>query len=191
MDVVGSAMLLVVLSPLLLLIALLVKLSSTGPILYRWHVVGKGGHPFVSYKFRSMYANADQVKDQLAYLNEMRGPVFKITGDPRITPLGRGIRQYSLDELPQLYSVLKGDMSLVGPRPPLFTEYLRFNDYQKQKLAVKPGMTCLWQISGRNDVKNFDDWVELDLQYIREWSPQLDFWILARTVGEVFSGSGK
>ena len=121
----------------------------------------------------------------------MSGPVFKLTDDPRITPLGRWMRRYSLDELPQLYSVLKGDMSLVGPRPPLVSEYERFTEYQKQKLSVKPGITCLWQVSGRNQVKDFDEWVRLDLEYIRRWTPWLDLNILFRTVGAVVSGSGK
>ena len=191
MDIAVSALLIVIFSPLLLVLAVAVKLTSRGPVFYRWRVVGKGGHPFTGYKFRSMKSDADQMKAQLEHLNEMQGPVFKITNDPRITKLGSWMRRYSLDELPQLYSVLKGDMSLVGPRPPLVTEYARFNDYQKQKLAVKPGMTCLWQVCGRNDVKNFDDWVSLDLQYIRDWSLKLDFWILVRTLGEVLLGSGK
>src|SRR5579872_4317843 len=154
MDIVGSAVLLLLLCPFLLVIAILVRLSSPGPIFYRWYVAGKGGHPFMSYKFRSMYQNADRVKAQLAHLNEMRGPAFKITGDPRITPLGRWIRRYSLDELPQLYSILKGDMSLVGPRPPLVNEYELFTPYQKQKLAVRPGLTCLWQVNGRNRISD-------------------------------------
>jgi lipopolysaccharide/colanic/teichoic acid biosynthesis glycosyltransferase len=138
-----------------------------------------------------MYSNADELKQKLQSLNEMSGPVFKLTNDPRVTRLGGFLRRYSLDELPQIYSVLKGDMSLVGPRPPLVTEYVRFTDYQKQKLAVKPGITCLWQVSGRNDIRDFDDWVRLDLEYIRRWSLQLDFWILMRTAREVFAGSGK
>jgi lipopolysaccharide/colanic/teichoic acid biosynthesis glycosyltransferase len=138
-----------------------------------------------------MYSNADELKQKLESLNEMSGPMFKLTNDPRVTRLGGFLRRYSLDELPQIYSVLKGDMSLVGPRPPLVTEYARFTEYQKQKLAVKPGITCLWQISGRNDIRDFDDWVRLDLEYIRSWSLQLDFWILMRTAGEVFAGSGK
>jgi lipopolysaccharide/colanic/teichoic acid biosynthesis glycosyltransferase len=121
----------------------------------------------------------------------MTGPAFKVTNDPRITRIGSWMRRYSLDELPQLYSVLKGDMSLVGPRPPLATEYAQFNRHQRQKLLVKPGITCLWQINGRNAIKNFDDWLEMDLQYIRTWTPKLDFSILLRTIGEVFSGSGK
>jgi lipopolysaccharide/colanic/teichoic acid biosynthesis glycosyltransferase len=191
MDVLVSACLLAALSPLLLALAALVKLTSRGPACYRWHVVGKSGHGFVSYKFRSMVANADALKMQLLQQNEMTGPVFKLTRDPRITPLGAWMRRYSLDELPQLYSVLIGDMSLVGPRPPLETEFVQFTNFQKQKLAVKPGITCLWQISGRNRVRDFDDWVRLDLDYIRTWSLGLDLRILLRTVVEVFRGSGK
>jgi lipopolysaccharide/colanic/teichoic acid biosynthesis glycosyltransferase len=191
LDVVISALLLLVLLPVFLLLGFLVKISSRGPVFYSWRVVGKNGRPFVGYKFRSMVANADELKAGLEAENEMTGPVFKLTRDPRVTPLGAVMRRYSLDELPQLYSVLKGDMSLVGPRPPLMTEYVRFTDYQKQKLAVTPGMTCLWQVSGRNDVKEFDQWIELDLAYIRDWSLVLDFKILCKTVGVVFAGSGK
>ena len=191
MDVVGSALLLLVLSPLLLLLAILVKLSSPGPILYPWYVAGKAGVAFMSYKFRSMYTNADEIKAQLAHLNEMRGPAFKITDDPRVTPLGKWIRRYSVDELPQLYSVLKGDMSLVGPRPPLVNEYATFTPYQKQKMAVLPGLTCLWQVSGRNRISDYNDWVGLDLEYIRTWSLLLDLKILLKTIVEVLRGSGK
>jgi lipopolysaccharide/colanic/teichoic acid biosynthesis glycosyltransferase len=172
-------------------LALAVKLSSSGPVFYRWKVVGKGGHPFTGYKFRSMYLNADQPKAQLEPLNEMRGPVFKLTNDPRVTRLGAWMRRHSLDELPQLYSVIKGDMSLVGPRPPLASEYAHFTEYHKQKLAVKPGITCLWQVNGRNEVKDFDEWVKLDLDYIRRWTPMLDIKILVKTASEVFAGSGK
>jgi lipopolysaccharide/colanic/teichoic acid biosynthesis glycosyltransferase len=191
MDVAGSACLLTALFPLLLALAVLVKLTSRGPVFYRWHVVGRSGLRFVGYKFRSMVANADALKPQLLRQNEMRGPVFKLTHDPRITFLGAWMRRYSLDELPQLYSVLVGDMSLVGPRPPLETEFVQFTKFQRQKLAVKPGITCLWQVSGRNRVHDFDDWVRLDLEYIRTWSLTLDFRILVRTVREVFRGSGK
>ncbi len=190
-DVAVSACLLMALLPLLLALAALVKLSSRGPVLYRWRVVGQSGLRFVSYKFRSMVADADALKPELLRQNEMTGPVFKITRDPRITPLGAWMRRYSLDELPQLFSVLVGDMSLVGPRPPLETEFARFTSFQKQKLAIKPGITCLWQVSGRNRVHDFDDWVRLDLDYIRTWSLALDLRILARTVVEVFRGSGK
>ncbi len=190
-DVAGSAVLLAALSPLLLGLAALVKVTSRGPAFYRWRVVGRNGLPFTSYKFRSMVANADDLKPQLLGQNEMTGPVFKLTCDPRITPLGRWMRRYSLDELPQLYSVLAGKMSLVGPRPPLAAEFARFTRFQKQKLAVKPGITCLWQVSGRNRVRDFDAWVRLDLDYIRTWSLALDLRIMARTAVEVFRGSGK
>lgn len=191
LDIVTSALLLVVLLPCFLVLMILVRASSPGPVFYRWRVVGKGGRPFVGYKFRSMVSNADALKGELDARNEMKGPVFKLTDDPRITSIGRWLRRYSLDELPQLYSVLKGDMSLVGPRPPLVTEYERFTPFQKQKLAVTPGITCLWQVSGRNKVSDFDEWVALDLDYIRNWSLGLDFAILARTVVEVIAGSGK
>ena len=162
-DVVGSSVLLVLLSPVLFVLAVLVKLSSPGPILYRWRIAGKNGRPVTSYKFRSMYVNADEMKQQFAHLNEMCGPAFKITGDPRITPLGRWIRRYSLDELPQLYTVL----------------------------SVVPGLTCLWQVSGRNQISDYDDWVRLDLEYIRQWSVWLDIKILFKTIREVLRGSGK
>jgi lipopolysaccharide/colanic/teichoic acid biosynthesis glycosyltransferase len=191
LDVFLSALLLMLAAPLFLVLAVLVKLTSPGPVLYRWKVVGKNGLPFMGYKFRSMVVNADELKPQLEHRNEMTGPVFKISDDPRITNIGSWMRRYSLDELPQLYNVLKGDMAVVGPRPPLRVEYERFTEYQKQKLVVKPGITCLWQISGRNHVSNFDDWVRLDLEYIRSWSIGLDFKILLKTCGAVLSGSGK
>jgi lipopolysaccharide/colanic/teichoic acid biosynthesis glycosyltransferase len=190
-DIVVSAFLLVALSPVFLILALLVRFTSPGSVFYPWRVVGRNGKPFVGYKFRSMVANADQLKAALEARNEMLGPVFKLTNDPRITTVGAWMRRYSFDELPQLYSVLKGDMSLVGPRPPLATEYARFSAYQKQKLAVTPGMTCLWQINGRNDVSDFDEWVALDLEYIRRWSLWLDCKILFRTAWVVVAGSGK
>ena len=190
-DVVVSAVLMVLLSPFLLILSVLVRVTSPGPVFYRWRVVGEGGHPFLGYKFRSMTMNADDLKRTLIEQNEMVGPVFKLTHDPRVTPLGKWMRRYSLDELPQLYSVLKGDMSLVGPRPPLVMEYAQFTDYQKQKLEVKPGITCLWQVSGRNDVVDFDEWVALDLEYIRNWSLLLDLKILVKTVREVVVGSGR
>jgi lipopolysaccharide/colanic/teichoic acid biosynthesis glycosyltransferase len=190
-DVCVSALLVVLLAPLFVALAVGVKLTSRGPVLYRWEVVGRGGRPFTGYKFRSMHQNADQVKNQLEPLNEMRGPVFKLTNDPRVTRFGAWMRRYSLDELPQLWSVLKGDMSLVGPRPPLVSECARFSEFQKQKLAVKPGITCLWQANGRNEIRDFNEWVKLDLEYIRHWSLWLDLKILVKTAGEVFRGSGK
>jgi len=190
-DIAVSAALLVLLSPLLLGLAILIKMTSRGPAIYRWQVVGREGRPFTSYKFRTMVVNADQLKCQLAQQNEMTEPVFKMTNDPRITPIGRPLRRYSLDELPQLWSVLVGDMSLVGPRPPMESEFVRFTDFQKLKLAVKPGITCLWQVGGRNRVSDFDQWVRLDLEYIRCWSLSLDLHILLRTAVEVVRGSGK
>ena len=189
-DIVGSGSLLLATSPLLGAIALAVKLSTLGPVFYRWKVVGQGGRPFTGYKFRTMVVNADELKAQLAAANEMTGPVFKMRHDPRVTPVGRVLRKYSLDELPQLWSVLKGDMSLVGPRPPLQTEYAQFSDWQKQKLSVKPGMTCLWQVSGRNDIRDFDEWVRLDLDYIRNWSLWLDLKILVETIPAVIRARG-
>lgn len=190
LDVVIAGTALVVLSPALAGIALLVKTTSPGPVFYRWRVVGKGGRPFTGYKFRTMVVNADALKARLLAANEMSGPVFKMRRDPRITPVGRILRKFSFDELPQLWSVLKGDMSLVGPRPPLQTEYAQFTEYQKQKLAVTPGITCFWQISGRNDIRDFDEWVRLDLEYIRSWSLALDLKILLKTIPAVLAQRG-
>jgi len=190
-DICFSGLLLLVLSPLFFALGLAVWATSQGSVFYAWKVVGKNGRPFTGYKFRTMVANADQMKATLQCRNEMSGPMFKMTDDPRVTPVGRWMRRYSLDELPQLYSVWKGDMSLVGPRPPLVTEYVQFSEYQKQKLMVTPGITCLWQTSGRNNICSFDEWVALDLDYIRRWSLGLDFEILWRTLRVVVNGSGK
>jgi lipopolysaccharide/colanic/teichoic acid biosynthesis glycosyltransferase len=185
-----SVALLVVLAPLLGAIALVIRVTSGPPVLYRWHVVGQYGRPFVSYKFRTMVTNADALKPMLLAANTMSGPVFKLPNDPRVTPVGRWLRRYSLDELPQLWSVAKGEMSLVGPRPPLASEYDQFTEAQRQKLAVKPGITCLWQVSGRNHVRDFDEWVRLDLQYINSWSLWLDLKILWLTIPAVVSARG-
>ena len=145
---------------------------------------------FTGYKFRSMVVGAELQEAALQDRNEMRGPAFKLTDDPRVTPLGRLLRKDSLDELPQLWSVLKGDLSLVGPRPPREHEYARFSDFQMRKMAVKPGMTCLWQVEGRHAINDVDDWVERDLDYIRRWSLWLDIKILARTAVVVLKGTG-
>jgi lipopolysaccharide/colanic/teichoic acid biosynthesis glycosyltransferase len=190
LDVGVSGVLLVALSPVLLAIAAAVKLTSTGPALYTCHWIGKGGRSFNGYKFRTMVADADAQEVSLQSRNEMRGPAFKLTDDPRITPIGRWLRKYSLDELPQLWSVLKSDLSLVGPRPPRAHEYARFTDFHRRKLAVKPGITCLWQVEGRHRISDYDQWVELDLDYIRRWSLWLDMKILARTVVVVVRGTG-
>ena len=191
MDVLLAGALLVALSPLLGLIALGVKLSSRGPVLFPCDWVGQGGRVFRGYKFRSMVDGAAAMEAALQARNEMRGPAFKLTDDPRVTPLGRVLRKYSLDELPQLWSVLKGDLSLVGPRPPRVHEYARFTEHQKQKLAVKPGITCLWQVEGRHRINDYDDWVARDLEYIRRWSLWLDVKILARTLVVVVRGTGQ
>jgi exopolysaccharide biosynthesis polyprenyl glycosylphosphotransferase len=190
-DVVGSAVLLLLGWPLLLAVALAIRLTSPGPILFRQKRCGVNGRPFTMLKFRSMQTNAEQRKAELEFMNEMEGPVFKITNDPRITPIGRFLRKYSLDELPQLFNVLRGEMSLVGPRPLPVDEVKRFDDLAyRRRLSVKPGLTCLWQISGRNEVRDFKDWVRLDLEYIDNWSLWLDLKILWWTVPAVLAGSG-
>jgi lipopolysaccharide/colanic/teichoic acid biosynthesis glycosyltransferase len=187
LDVVLAALLLVVLSPLMLTIALLIRLTSGAPVLYAWHVVGQGGRPFIGYKFRTMVVDADRRKRELLDRNEMSGgPVFKLKDDPRITPIGKILRRYSLDELPQLWSVLKGDMSLVGPRPPLVSEYAQFEEWQKRKLTVKPGMTCLWQVRGKPN--DWREWLRLDFEYIDHWSLWLDLKILFQTAWLVVTG---
>jgi lipopolysaccharide/colanic/teichoic acid biosynthesis glycosyltransferase len=190
-DVLAAAVLILLALPAMALIAVAIRLDSKGPVLYRWRVVGKLGKPFRSWKFRSMCVDAEVQKEKLMPQNEMQGPVFKVTDDPRVTRVGKFLRRYSLDELPQLFSVFIGDMSLVGPRPPLQTEYARFSLAQKRKLAVTPGITCLWQVSGRNDISNFDEWVSLDLEYIRSWSLWLDSKILWMTVATVLHGTGR
>jgi exopolysaccharide biosynthesis polyprenyl glycosylphosphotransferase len=190
MDVTLSGLLLAVLSPLLVLIALSIKLTSKGPVFYEWHVMGLNKKPFRSWKFRTMIPRADQLKEKLLAQNEMKGPVFKIKNDPRIIPVGKFLRKFSLDELPQLFSVLKGDMSLVGPRPAGPHELKRYENWHRRKLSIKPGITCLWQISGRNQITDFDEWVKLDLEYIDNWSIGLDIKILFKTIGVVFTGKG-
>jgi len=191
MDPLGAFVLLILLSPLFLLIALAIKLTSPGPAFFQQQRSGQNGAPFILYKFRTMITNAEQLKHELEAMNEMRGPVFKVTDDPRITRLGKILRRYSLDELPQFINVLRGEMSLVGPRPLPVDEVRRFNDLaHRRRLSVKPGITCLWQISGRNQIKDFKDWVRLDLEYIDNWSLWLDLKILLRTIPAVFAATG-
>jgi len=189
-DIGFSAALLIMLFPLLATIAALIKLHDRGPVFYRWKVVGFNKEKFTGYKFRTMVVDADRLKAQLEKQNEMQGAVFKIRNDPRITPIGRLLRKFSLDELPQLWSVFKGDMSIVGPRPPLETELPRFDSWHRRKLSVKPGLTCLWQISGRSNITDFDEWVKLDLAYIDNWTLWLDFKILMKTIPAVLLGRG-
>ena len=193
LDFFGALVLLVLLMvfPVLPLAALLVKLTSPGPVFFRQRRAGLNGRPFEMLKFRSMGTNAEQLKLELAVLNEMSGPVFKITNDPRVTSAGRFLRKWSIDELPQLFNVLRGEMSLVGPRPLPVDEVARFDDpAHRRRLSVKPGLTCLWQVSGRNNVSDFREWVRLDLEYIDNWSFWLDLRILLRTIPAVFSGAG-
>jgi exopolysaccharide biosynthesis polyprenyl glycosylphosphotransferase len=192
LDMVGAVLLLVITGPTILLpAALAIKLTSPGPVLFRQRRSGLNGHPFMIYKFRSMVTNAEQLKHELAAMNEMSGPVFKLGKDPRITPIGKFLRRFSIDEFPQLINVLRGEMSLVGPRPLPVDEVKRFNDLaHRRRLSVKPGLTCLWQISGRNNLSDFREWVRLDLEYIDNWSLWLDIKILFRTVPVVLSGAG-
>jgi exopolysaccharide biosynthesis polyprenyl glycosylphosphotransferase len=190
-DLIVAAILLVLLSPLLLLIAIAIKLTSPNlPIFYHWRVVGRNGVEFTGYKFTTMVSEADTLRSQLVEQNEMSGPVFKMREDPRVTSLGRFLRKYSLNELPQLWSVLKGDMSLVGPRPAFRHELQRYEFWHKRKLSIQPGITCLWQVNGRNKINDFDDWVRLDLEYIDNWSLWLDVKILFRTAKTVIAGTG-
>ncbi len=189
-DVAGSAFGLIVFSPLLLLIAAAIKLTSPGPVLFTQERYGLNKRSFRMFKFRSMVPDAERLQEQLESQNEAGGPVFKIHRDPRVTPIGRLLRRTSLDELPQLLNVLKGDMSLVGPRPLPFRDVSRFNaGWLMRRFSVKPGITCLWQIHGRSNTA-FDKWIELDLKYIDNWSLTLDIKILAQTVPAVLFGIG-
>ena len=190
-DFFGSLFLLIALSWLFAILAILIKFTSPGPVLFRQQRSGLNGAPFTLYKFRTMGTNAEQLKHELEAMNEMSGPVFKVTNDPRITPMGRFLRKYSLDELPQLFNVLRTEMSLVGPRPLPVDEVKRFENLaHRRRLSVKPGITCLWQISGRNQISDFKEWVRLDLEYIDNWSLWLDLKILVRTIPAVFTGTG-
>jgi len=190
-DILVSGILLIILLPVFLVIAIVVKLLSEGPVLYEWNVMGFNKKPFRSWKFRTMIVDADAQKEMLMSQNEMRGPVFKIKKDLRITRVGKFLRKFSLDELPQLWSVLKGDMSLVGPRPAFPNELARYDSWHRRKLSIKPGITCLWQITGRNKINDFDEWVRLDLQYVDNWSLWLDLKILFKTIGVALAGTGK
>lgn len=189
-DIVLGSILVLLLSPVYALVALAILLTSGRPILYPLHVVGYRARPFTTYKFRTMVPNADELKEELLAFNEMSGPVFKMKNDPRVTPIGRFLRKYSLDELPQLWSVVRGDLSLVGPRAPSAEEFAGFEPWQRGKLAVTPGITCLWQVMGRSEITDFDEWARLDLKYIRGWSLWLDLKILLRTIPVVIRGSG-
>jgi exopolysaccharide biosynthesis polyprenyl glycosylphosphotransferase len=189
LDIFGSLFLLILLALPMLVIALLVKLTSPGPVLYRSLRVGRGGKLFLFLKFRSMRSDAEVHKAELECMNEKDGPIFKMRNDPRITPIGRILRRYSLDELPQLLNVLKGEMSLVGPRPPIPAEVLQYDNFARERLRVKPGITCYWQIMGRSNL-SFQEWMELDHRYIRDMSLWTDIKIVLQTPKAVLRGEG-
>ena len=185
-DIVGSLCGIILLSPLFLIVAVLIKLEDPkGKVFFAQERNGRYPKTFKMYKFRSMVHNAEDLLKDLMDRNEQTGPVFKINDDPRITKVGKVIRRTSIDELPQLFNVLKGDMSLVGPRPPIPHEVDQYNSYQMQRLAVKPGLTCIWQVSGRNNI-GFDEWVEMDIEYIKTRNLWLDIKLIFKTVGVLF-----
>jgi exopolysaccharide biosynthesis polyprenyl glycosylphosphotransferase len=190
LDIIGSITAMILFAPLMLTLAIVIRCSSRGPVIFSQKRFGHNKRTFQMYKFRTMSQNAEQMQTKLEHQNEMCGPVFKIRNDPRITPLGRILRRTSLDELPQLWNVLLGSMSLVGPRPLPARDVSRFSEaWLMRRFSVKPGLTCLWQISGRNNT-TFDRWMELDLRYIDQWSLALDFTIIAKTFAVVLRGRG-
>ena len=188
-DVVLSALAILALSPLFVVVAAAIKLTSRGPVFFKQVRVGLRGRYFPMYKFRSMVVDAEQRLTELAAKNEQTGPVFKMRKDPRITPVGRVLRAYSIDELPQLLNILRGEMSIVGPRPPVPSEVSQYQPWQRRRLSVRPGLTCLWQVQGRNNI-GFDEWMLLDLQYVDQWSFTKDVALIGRTVPVVVSGRG-
>ena len=188
-DIAASGAALTLLSPLLVAAAILVKLTSRGPVLFRQERVGMNGRTFHMLKFRSMVVNAEALKGLLLASNEQSGPVFKMKRDPRVTAVGRFMRKHSIDELPQLVNVLRGDMSVVGPRPPVPGEVAKYEAWQRRRLSVRPGLTCVWQVSGRNEI-SFEDWMLLDMRYIDHWSLASDFGLILRTVPVVLTGRG-
>ena len=184
-DIICSFVGILVLSPLFIIIAIIIKFTSKGPVFFSQKRVGRNGKEFDMYKFRSMVVNAEELKEKLAAQNEMSGPMFKMKDDPRVTKVGKFIRKTSLDELPQLWNVLKGDMSLVGPRPSLPKEVAQFEDWMYKRLEVKPGLTCYWQVSGRNNI-DFEDWMKLDVKYVEERNLWIDIKLIFKTVGVLF-----
>ena len=188
-DIVVSLVALILTIPIWIVVAIAIRLESRGPIIYRQLRSGRNNVPFTMYKFRSMHSGADQYKDELTALNEMDGPVFKIREDPRVTRVGRFIRRWSLDELPQLLNIIKGEMTIVGPRPLPVREVAQLSDHQMRRQSVRPGLTCIWQISGRNEIP-FDEWIQLDLIYIASRSFWLDIEIFFRTFAAVLKRKG-
>jgi lipopolysaccharide/colanic/teichoic acid biosynthesis glycosyltransferase len=190
-DVLIAGAALLVVSPMLLLVAALIKITSRGPVFFRQVRCGLHGKPFEMLKFRSMVADAERLRKSLERLNERTGPVFKLRKDPRVTRIGAVLRKYSIDEFPQLINVLRGDMSIVGPRPPLAEEVAKYQGWQLRRLSVRPGLTCIWQISADRHQMSFDEWMYLDLQYVDHWNLLKDVEIIARTIPVVVSGSGE
>ena len=184
-DIICSFVGILVLSPLFIIIAIIIKFTSKGPVFFSQKRVGRNGKEFDMYKFRSMVVNAEELKEKLAAQNEMSGPMFKMKDDPRVTKVGKFIRKTSIDELPQLWNILKGDMSLVGPRPSLPKEVAQFEDWMYKRLEVKPGLTCYWQVSGRNNI-DFEDWMKLDIRYVEEKNLWIDIKLIFKTVGVLF-----
>ena len=185
LDVIASFLGLVILSPILLIVAILIKLESKGPAIFSQSRIGLNGKEFKMYKFRSMVQNAEELKEKLAKQNEMSGPMFKIKNDPRVTKVGKFIRKTSIEELPQLLNILKGDMTLVGPRPSLPREVEKFESWMLKRLEVKPGLTCYWQVSGRNNI-DFYEWMKLDLKYVNDMNFWLDIKLIFKTVAVLF-----
>ena len=184
-DMIVAGVGLILLSPIITIVACAIKLTSKGPIFFLQKRVGKNGELFNMYKFRSMVVNAEELKEKLKHKNEMSGPMFKMKDDPRVTKVGKFIRKTSLDELPQLWNVLKGDMSLVGPRPSLPKEVEQFDSWMFKRLTVRPGLTCYWQVSGRNNI-DFEDWMKLDVKYVEERNLWIDIKLIFKTVGVLF-----
>lgn len=184
-DIIGAGSGLILLSPVIVIVACAVKFTSKGPVFFSQKRVGKNGQIFNMYKFRSMVVNAEEIKEKLAHQNEMSGPMFKMKDDPRVTKVGKFIRKTSLDELPQLWNVLKGDMSLVGPRPSLPKEVKQFEKWMFRRLTVKPGLTCYWQVSGRNNI-DFEDWMKLDISYVEDRNLWIDIKLIFKTVFVLF-----
>ncbi|MBI4698799.1 MAG: sugar transferase, partial [Nitrospirae bacterium] len=189
-DFVSSVIALIFLMPLLILVAIVIKASSPGPVFFKQQRCSLYGRKFMFYKFRTMVDEAESMLEAVLPYNEMSGPVFKMTNDPRVTEAGKWLRKYSIDELPQLWNVVNGDMSLVGPRPPLPEEVEKYDGWQRRRLSMRPGITCLWQIKGRNKIADFNEWMRLDMEYIDNWSLWLDFKILFKSVPVVLSGAG-
>jgi len=189
-DILFSAFVLVITSPIMLIITILIKCTDKGPVFFKQERVGQNGRRFVCFKFRSMIPNAESMVEELQHKNESDGPTFKIENDPRITKIGKILRKTSLDEFPQFFNVIKGEMSVVGPRPPLLSEVKQYEKYQLRRLSMKPGITCIWQVSGRNSI-SFKEWMQMDLDYIDKWSIWLDIKIILKTITVVFKANGQ